>query len=152
MQPVIREMGPLRVVGFKLITDMQTNEIPKLWERFWSHPNRPQEFEVVVGLCYGCGDADCPQGAFKYMAGVVLDTDHPLPEGLEERIVPAAKYAVFTHHGPLSQYGATIEAMYQKWIPESGIKLLPGDHVEWYDCRFKGEEPDSEIDICMPIE
>jgi AraC family transcriptional regulator len=150
MEYVIREMPEFRVIGKQITTSMQNNTIPQLWGEYWSDPSRPMQFEVAVGLCF-CEDEDCAEDTFQYMAGVVVKDGRPVPQGMIERIVPAARYAVFTHKGPLSLYGETVQKLYSEWLPNSGLELAPGDHIEWYDCRFKDEDPESEIDIYMPV-
>lgn len=50
---------------------------------------------------------------YTYLAGMQVAMDAPLPNGLEDRVVPAADYAVFQHKGSLETLGATYDAIYR---------------------------------------
>lgn len=89
------------------------------------------------------GDFDC------YMACVA--TQHPCPEGMEERTVEAATYAVF------ECVGAMPDAMNQlwhriltEWLPSSGYEWSTGTDVERY-LTPEMTSPDSKSEVWVPV-
>ena len=155
-EPKIIHKDRFRVVGITCRSTMQTNTIPALWDTF----NRTvcakvpgaKDMKAALGVCYyeemDNMTADTP---FTYMAGFEVSDQYVLPEGLSERIIPAADYAVFDHIGSLDTLGDTYSAIYRDWMPESGYDRLVADDMELYDERFKYGEPDSVMEIWVPI-
>jgi AraC family transcriptional regulator len=69
------------------------------------------------------------------------------------RHVPAQKYAVFAHHGPLQTLRETYENVYQVWLPQSGLtQVTPGMDMEVYTEEFKDFAPDSVFYIYVAIQ
>ncbi len=142
------------VVGLRYFGKNEHQEIAQMWGEF----NR-REAEIqhaISGPCYGvCSMPDeANDGAFEYVACVEVsrvDEEH-LPEGMVVRHVPAARYAVFEHKGRLNTLGDTYNNIYQKWIPQSGLKLKGGFDMEVYDCKFKLNSDDSIFYIYVSVE
>ncbi len=72
-----------------------------------------------------------------------------MPDGMECWVILAATHARFVHRGPIHRIGETMGAIYGGWLPKSGY--LPGGtpELERYDSRFKGDTPDSELEILV---
>jgi len=66
-------------------------------------------------------------------------------------IVPAARYAVFEHHGLLDKMHQTYEYIFGVWMPENGYVMADADSLEVYDERFKVGKDDSVFEIWVPI-
>jgi AraC family transcriptional regulator len=52
---------------------------------------------------------------------------------------------------PLEAFEQTMMYIYGTWLPSSGMKLRHAPDIEWYDERFKMNQPDSEVDVYIPI-
>ncbi|MFO7895469.1 MAG: GyrI-like domain-containing protein [Candidatus Cloacimonadales bacterium] len=154
MEVVIIEREALKVVGMKIRTTIEKNEIPQLWERFIARMPELQEVAVPdcsLGICLYEGD-DFEAGApFSYLAGVVVKDDSVLPEGMIFHEIPATEVAVFTHTGSVENLAETYEYIYEEWLPQSGYAIAEADELEWYDSRFKYDDPQSQMDIHVPI-
>ena len=140
-----------KVVGLKINVDPFDKRIQELWDTFmrrYSEITNSANSEVAVGIC--CYP---PTGikTFDYIAGVLVSDDNNTPEGMVYYELPARKYAVFTHKGSLENLAETFTNIYDKWLTENGLEEAPYDEVEWYDKRFKFGEPDSEMDIYVPV-
>ena len=75
----------------------------------------------------------------------------PVPAGMEQRVVEAGKWAVFTHKGPVRRLGETMEFIFKTWLPNSGMKMRKGPQMEVYDRRFKMDSEESAMDILIPV-
>lgn len=129
--------------------------IPALWDRFIARageitPAGPEG--VSYGACR-CLPPDEKQSddEFLYLAGRPASEDAPVPAGMVRWSVPASTYAVFTHRGPISRIGETMTQIYGSALPRSGLVHSGGIDLERYDERFKGEHPQSELDILIPV-
>jgi AraC family transcriptional regulator len=153
MQPKIVERQAFHVVGMtQRFTPGKIDGIPALWDRFIL---RAGEIEgIVPGVHYGIGADDRRPGdpGFLYTAGAGVTSLGPVPEGMNVITVPAGRYAVFTHRGPVTHFAKTIVSVWNHWLPASGHKARHAPDFECYDARFKMNSPDSEVDLYIPIE
>lgn len=153
MQPRIEDKAAFTVVGFHSFGENQQGEIPALWHRLLpvheSIPGRMKD-EPLVGLCWS--EADPREKSFHYLAGAVVSSTADIPEGMEVKEVPARRYAVFTHTGPLAGLRDTFEKIYDEWLPLANLDPdCDGIDFEYYGERFKGDAPDSELDLYIPL-
>jgi AraC family transcriptional regulator len=128
----------------------ESNEIPQLWEalgpRFSEIPH-----VAVHDVAYGvCDNFDEGSGTFDYLAGFEVKRTSDLPVGMVRWQVPGATYAVFTC--TLPTLGETHARIHSVWLPESGYKRAPGPEFELYDEGFDPGDPDSRMDIYIPVQ
>ena len=154
VEPVIVELEAMDVVGIQTLFSMKCNLIPELWERFGS---RMQEIknvarkDVAVEVSYDMQGTPEEQ-TFFVLAGLIVESYDELPEGMTHKHVPAHKYAMFTHYGPISRIYETYDHIYNELLPNSAYDIDEAAcTIEWYDERFKMESPDSEYDIYAPV-
>jgi AraC family transcriptional regulator len=48
--------------------------------------------------------------------------------------------------------GATFDAIYNGWLPNSGYRRAKGLEFELYDAQFDPNRPDSKMFIYVPVE
>lgn len=78
------------------------------------------------------------------------------PEHFVNIEIPKGEYEVFTHKGKMENIKLTINNIYKNIIPNSNLTIEHYSktgfiHFEKYDCRFRWDKPNSEIDIYLPI-
>jgi AraC family transcriptional regulator len=86
-----------------------------------------------------------------YMAGVEVSSAAGLSAGFSHVNVPAQRYVVFSHHGPVSRIRDTIDAVH-KWSHTSGVSAAqPGRDLpvmlERYGERFDPQTGSGDIEI-----
>lgn len=157
LSPTIKEIGEIKLAGISIFTK-DKNEIKEAWRIFLKSVGKICNSSVFSEACINPGfglecynDDFFESGKFFYMPSVQVDSFDYLPVEMSLKIIPPAKYAVFTHKGIPSAISETITAAYEKWIPESGYKADRSYDFEFYDDRFKPDSEDSEIDIYIPI-
>jgi AraC family transcriptional regulator len=86
-----------------------------------------------------------------YVACTEVTEISSVPPDMISRVVPAGRYAQFTHRGKLSGLPSTMKIIYGDWVANSGQRLRPAPHLERYDRRFDAESDQSEFDILLPV-
>jgi len=153
MEPKIVEREAFHVVGItQRFTPGKIDGIPALWDRFVLRA--AEVTDAVPGVHYGVGVEDRRDGepGFLYTAGTGVSAVTRVPQGMNAVEIPAGRYAVFTHKGPVTHLARTIVAVWHQWLPRSGLKARHAPDFECYDRRFKMNHPDSEVDLYVPIE
>lgn len=160
VKPVIKEVGPLKLMGLIYEGKNQNQEIAQVWTQFIG---RVSEINKIVspskfyGMCEpleeNLEDIDLDDiNEFKYLACVEVEDPINPPKGMTYWEIPKRKYLVFTHIGSPQTLGETYKSIYSKWIPESGYQVLHAHDFELYDEAFNPESEDSKMYIYIPIQ
>jgi AraC family transcriptional regulator len=151
MEPKIVELGAFTVVGLRYFGDNKKQEIRGLWEDFGRNFNKfkhIKENSPAIGLCVMLpGEME----KLEYVAGMMVDSTDDMDPAFVSKEVPPSKYAVFTHKGTLYNLGETYNFIFSKWVKDCGYEINTMLNFEWYDDRFKDNDPNSEFDIYVPI-
>ena len=138
------------VVGLEYRGDGQDGSIGQLWQRFL-----PREHEVAAqaddrsayGIC-----AQAAGGVFHYIAGLPVAPGAAIPEGMVKFEVPAQKYAVFTHIGPVEGIADSFQRIHTELLPQRGLEPRNAPSFERYTERFHGpDDAASETDLYIPV-
>src|SRR5262245_39914955 len=160
-EPQIVEKPALTVVGLEapFISALSADAtnfkvIGPLWDRFVKPagevPNRIGH--DMVGVIYGLPAAKRSHPhEMQYVAGVPVTSAERVPEGMVAHTVAAGTFAVFTHRGPISAIGKTVEQAYRVWLPQSGYQHAGVADVELYDERFCGGGDDAEMEYWISV-
>lgn len=144
--PRLVERAAFTVAGLR---ERYTHEtaagIPAQWQRLSSHPAPPGR---VGSHEYGvCLEAD--GGAFDYLCGIEIAG--VAPAGLQTLRIPARHYAVFFHPGHIAAIRMTWRAIYDRWLPASGLRALGAADFERYDERFDVATGEGGVEIWIPV-
>lgn len=117
--------------------------IPAQWQSFVPHLGHiaGQVDNTTYGALYG-GDGS---GNWDYMSGVEISGSGTLPPELTKLEIPARRYAVFTHHGHISEIRRTWQSIFQNWMPSTGTKPASAPALERYAENF------SSVEIWIPL-
>lgn len=155
MEPKVVQRPALHVAGLSSRYKQQTrHNIPLLWERFIGQLAQVKRVnQETYGIFEG---AESCEGASEveiiYLAATQVSEDAALPKGWERKSLPGGSYLVFTHKGPISKIRETIDYIWGVWLPQSRHIRREAPDFELYDERFKMEDPESEVDLYIPIE
>lgn len=128
--------------------------IPPQWQRFRALGALPGR----VGLAhYGamCG-TDHDKRVLEYMCAVEVETFDDLPreisgETIGRMRVPEARYAVFRHEGGVDTLNVLWAAIWQDWVPRTGVKPAATPDFERYGERFDIATGRGDIEVWFPI-
>lgn len=159
MKPEIIELEPFHVVGLVYSGTNGEDEIGQLWGQLTNYLMQLPPVEKTRP-CYGIcqpfvnhiEDLDLETlNKFHYMAGIQLEKDMPIEQGMEVWDITHNRYAVFTHVGSVHSMMDTCRSIYSKWLPESGYEAAYAPELELYNHNFKPGEDDSKIYIYIPV-
>ena len=123
--------------------------IPRQWRDLQQLGRLPGQRGATA---YGamCGTSP-EQQTFEYLAGVEVDAFDALPREVGRMRVPAQRYAVFVHRGPITALRATWDAIWNDWLPRSGERPADTPDFERYDERFDPRTGAGVIEIWFPV-
>ena len=105
--------------------------------------------EQTSDLTYGvCANAD-DEGNCTYIAGVGVATFDAIPPAFITLRIPAARYAVFEHHGHVSTIRSTFDAIWRQWQPVNDA--LDAPFFERYGPAFDPHTGNGTVEIWVPI-
>lgn len=125
------------------------NQIPAQWEKLCPlMGNIPgQVGQMSYGVSWNCVTAV----SFDYLCGVEVSGQEPLPADLTQLRIPAARYAVFVHPHHVSKLTETIDAIWRKWLPDSGLQASDGSCFERYTAEFDPQTGMGGMEIWVPL-
>jgi AraC family transcriptional regulator len=147
---------PLLIAGFRSHYTADTmNNIPAQWERFAPYIGKiPGQ---VGHAAYGVGlQAANTSGGIDYLSGVEVSSSSGSPGEFSFVAVPAQKYAVFPHREHVSKLRETLDAIWQTWLPNSGVVAARGGSdapafFERYGEDFDPRTGIGGIEVWIPI-
>jgi AraC family transcriptional regulator len=149
--PRIKSMGQLSIVGIGLDCAFDTiSDIPSVWQAFNS---REDEVPNAKGQAsYGVCTVAESSGRFRYIAGCASDVETGLPHGMERIVLPAGRYAVFTHKGHIAELPKTVFTIWNKSLSENALTVREAPNFELYDKRFDPKTGRGVVEVWIPIE
>lgn len=166
MEPtMIIERDPIILLGFSFFGDpfatsagwTEENEIGRLWSRFMAYTTQQGDrikhvkdntvfYEVHVE-----NEETAFKGHYEVFVGVEVEKLEDVPVEVLIKMLPPAKYAVFTLKG--EQITSDWPSMIYEWMLGSGYHQAHKYGFQLYDARFKGLEnlDESELDAYVPI-
>jgi AraC family transcriptional regulator len=122
--------------------------IPAQWAEFTTSPlfRSPTPGCVTFGvLCAAREDA------FEYMTAVEVESFANLDPTAGRMRIPALHFAIFEHEGPVAGIHHTWRAIWEQWIPTSGLKPVHAPEFERYDHRYQRATRDGIVEIWTPV-
>jgi len=147
-----RETGAaLLIAGLRVRYSNETIAgIPMQWQRFGSFIGSIAG--RVGGMAYGvCCDFD-ESGQFDYVCGVAVSNLTGLPPNLSRVRIAPQRYLVFRHRGHVSGIHATWQAIMDRWLPGSGLRMANAPNFERYSEAFDANSGLGGVEIWVPIE
>ncbi|WP_027857122.1 AraC family transcriptional regulator [Marinobacterium jannaschii] len=125
--------------------------LPRLWQQMQAEVKKQNIAATVYWGVVDSSTANDQLQGMTYMAGFEVKPGKSCAN-LKRFEIPAQTYACYTHQGPLSRIGETIEAIFRDWLPASEYRHTGGPELELYDERFAFEHPDSILEYWVPVE
>lgn len=135
MQYSIRIEDAIRVVGVKmpLVEEYEENKV--LIPQYWKQTIMSKQFRQICDLAnqepYGVLGISAyfdPQHIYYYIAAA---TDSPVPDGLEEFMLPAATWCVISDY-PHATYEDLFRGLVLEILPASGMEYVEFPDIEVY--------------------
>ncbi|MCU6793786.1 AraC family transcriptional regulator [Paenibacillus sp. WQ 127069] len=151
LDPLIINKEKRYLVGMEL-RGLNSREIGKLWSSFRQRVAEIERRRDPESTFYALIMLTGVQWEVSYTACVEVSEEGQIPEGMVNKVLPTATYAVFTHRGSLDRITDTFYYIYNTWLPKSGRTRTNDPEFVRYDHRYLGPtNDDSEFDIYIPI-
>jgi len=155
-QPRFENGGAMLMAGTRVHYTTETmNNIPAQWEQFAKHIGKvPNEVgRAAYGLCFNFVKAPF---RFDYVAAVEISPAGLMPSDFVTAEIPAQHYAIFRHEEHLSRIRDRIDAIWNRWLPNSGHTALLGQPekpymIERYGERFDPQKGMGDIELWIPL-
>ncbi len=157
IEPHFEDREEFVIAGYRKHTKDDFNVIGEAWFELKSNLNVIERKNKHT--MYGFEDYSeefCSEPlSFYYMAGVEVDKYTPIPKGMYRKVVPKAKYAVFTVNGNNAngEIGKAFQYIYFVWLPNSEYCIDENAlfDFEYYDERWDCQFGAAQMDIYVPV-
>ncbi len=156
-RPRIETLQETRLVGKKVIMSFAGNKTGELWQSFMPergqipNPAGPELYSVEVFDDPSFFETFDPTREFVKWAALRVHDQDEVPDGMEALALPAGQYAVFHYKGRPSEAQGTYQYIYDTWVPNSAYELDNRPHFALMGEKYKGEDPDSEEELWIPV-
>ena len=121
---------------------------PQMWDEFVPSVPLPGQAEPVM---YGVNDAADMEGEqWDYMVAVEVTTPD-MADGHDHLALAPSKYAVVTHHGPVSNLAQSYQWFFNEWLPASGEEILMAPSYERYGPGYDPQTMSGDTEIWFPL-
>ena len=144
------------IVGKNIHTTLATNDTIGLWQQFrpkvHTIPNRlgTDFFSVHVYPDNFRLENFTLETKFQKWAAVEVSSFDDIPNEFDV-LTLTGKYAVFMHHGPANVFEATLNHIYNEWLPGSGFQLDARPHFEILPANYRPDDPNAWEEVWRPI-
>ena len=149
--PQFKSIGELLIAGLNATYTFEDRaNIPSQWQSFISQLGKipGQIGKTTYGVCWnykpGCG--------FDYLTGVEVEGTSGLPKEFTHIRLSPQRHAVFAHRKHVSSIPSTIEAIWTKWLPNSGHQAAGTASLERYGEQFDPLTHSGDIEIWLPLQ
>ncbi|MEO4049187.1 AraC family transcriptional regulator [Pseudomonas sp. CAU 1711] len=150
-EPRFEEGEEFLVAGLgERFTFDKSQGITALWQRFVPYLGRipGQQGWETFGLCHSPDE----EGGFEYIAGVRVNRVDELPPGFTHQRLAARRYVVFEHRGHISSIHETFAAIFQRWLPSSGLQAADAPEFERYSADFNPMTGAGRVEVWVPLQ
>ena len=151
----IEKRDAIRIVGVKEHMDLNVEEnfanVPLFWQKTIQSGIVPTIVGAMDNEPYGLlGVSTCMNGKdFDYF--IAAASGNPLPQGLEEYLIPAGTWAIFDCVGPMPHAVQDLQKrIVTEWLPVSGYEYADAPDIEVYP---EGDQSaiDYRCQIWLPV-
>lgn len=86
---------------------------------------------LTAGVYYDDPEST-PEDELRSYAGIVVEGDAPVPEGMEEVVLAGGKHIVATHRGSYANLESSYQWLMGQWMPEHSVEMAEGPSCEIY--------------------
>lgn len=156
LEPEIKEMDSFTLCGYQGATSKAKPRIFWIWQKLLRHASRipgRTEDDILYGLSEYQDPSDFTiHSDFQYLAGAKVQKNQSAPKGMVTKTVPAGRWAVFQHRGPVKLLPETFDYIYGPWALRTKETIREADDLEVYGPEFNPRNPENSlVELYIPI-
>lgn len=156
-EPRVEYCETRTIVGVKQSIEINgygiVKKILKTWKGFNRSIKKYTDLKGVDALGISIIDSDSTfsdGNYFTYFAGVDKNFLEQYPPELDHIVLESSKYLVFTYKGPTKRLRDAHDYIYTHWLPGHNITLTGNYSFEYYSCKSRLNQRNSNIEIWIP--
>lgn len=151
MEYKIEKKDAFRIVGISvpLHREMEKNfeEVPKMWAKAATDGTIPKLASMMNSEPMGVlGVSICNDENWRYFIAVASDSE--IDNTLEEHIVPAATWAIFSGSGEGRSIQELEKRIVTEWLPTSGYEYANAPDIEVY---LNDDPQNAQYEVWIPV-
>ncbi len=146
------KMGELIMVGLEITDTMEQEAYMKLWAKFFEISEKiPNAIgDAYYGVSFSSNNAE-GKDAWGYMVAAEVKSPEGIPQEFVVRKIPARRYIVFEHKGPIQTISNLYQYIYGVYSQSGKHNILAAETLERYDHRYLEDSENSLMEIWVPI-
>lgn len=151
MKVNIVDKREMKIIGMMATGDSVIDiNINQLWKKFEEESTKIKGAILDKSYEIHLKDSSTPEQHYCMVGKEVKEIEN-LPLSMFVKVLPASKYAIFTHQFKDGGFGEAYRLI-NEWMDESDYTEAASFEIQSYDRRFKGiDDPESELDFYVPI-
>ncbi|MDR3522719.1 MAG: GyrI-like domain-containing protein [Acetobacteraceae bacterium] len=146
----ITRKDSLHLMGVEdCFTPNDSEKIAGLWRRFMVRhveiPNAINQPPLALARILG------PDTRFDYLCAMQITAPTAPPNGMIQRSLPPAEYAVFRHAGPVTSIGQTYDRIFNAWPVPGRHFQMPPVMLELFLPKFDPATGDGGVEIWVTL-
>lgn len=157
MEYRLEEKEAFSVIGRSIRTRATDGQNHQDIAAFWTESNqdgftaRLSKNSGQLGLLGICLDFDQQQENLTYMIAAEKSESN-VPDGLEERVIPSAVWAIFPVKGAMPESMLNVwERIFSEWFPSTGYEHAGGPEMEVYPHEGDPASADYYSEVWIPV-
>jgi AraC family transcriptional regulator len=150
----IADMPGKTVIFTTLKGEYGSNNYGDAWAGLWAFVKEKKLFSAGIehlGISYDDPKVTAGEKC-RYDACLVIHKPAVATGNVGVKEVDGGKFAIFLYQGPYNGLGAAYDAIFGKWLPESGMELRDFPCVEKYISNPNNTEPEKlKTEIWLPV-
>ena len=157
MNPQIVTIPEKKLVGLQIRMTLSVNQTTELWRSFM--PRRKEIRNTLNAELFSVEIYDqnldfkdfTPDTEFEKWAAVEVTEYEAVPSEMKTLNLSGGLYAVFRYKGAANNFASSFQYIFGIWLPASEFFPDNRPHFEIMSEKYKGNDPDSEEDIWIPV-
>lgn len=157
LHPKIIQYKSQKIIGLHTVNSLAKDKTKMLWQELM--PRRNEVNSRIGSAVYDLKiypeelqmQDFTPVTEFDKWAGIPVENDSTIPEGMRSYTIPEGTYAVFIHKGPASSFPNTMHKIFTEWLPQSNYQLEDRPHFEILEETYNPLDPNAEEEIWIPV-
>jgi len=148
----VEKKREIRIIGYgaQLSDRIEENfeSVPGLWARLAQDESIPRLIALMNQPPFGLlGVSACnDRNVWRYY--ICVSSDQPVPDGMEEFIIPESTWAIFSGSGKGTDIQQLEKRVVLEWLPTSGYEYANAPDVEVY---LSDDPQDAKFEVWIPV-
>lgn len=152
MEYRIEKRDTIRIVGVSQPLHTQIEEnfkiVPGMWQAVATDGTLQKLFALMDAEPQGVLGVSACTGLDNWRYFIAVASTKPLPEGMEEYVIPPQTWAIFAGQGESASIQTLEQRIVTEWLPTSGYEYAEGPDIEVY---LNADPQNAKYEVWIPV-